>query len=70
MASARSVPMLLVVLVGSLIVLLGWGVIRLRSQQGDDALMRTRDDLLWGLLILAAFILGSFMTYVLLRIGF
>ena len=69
MSSAHAAPILLGLLVALLVSLVVWGLERLRSQQTDDLLMRTRDDLLLGLLVLAAFISGAFLTYVLLRVG-
>jgi uncharacterized membrane protein len=69
MSSAHAAPILLGLLVALLVSLVVWGLVRLRSQQTNDLLMRTRDDLLLGLLVLAAFISGAFLTYVLLRVG-
>jgi hypothetical protein len=46
-----------------------WGLVQSQRQETDDALMGTRDNLLLGLLVLAAFILGACLTYFLLSIG-
>jgi len=70
MPPVHGVPILLSILVVLSISLVAWGIIRLPGQQQDDALMGAHGDLLLGLLILAAFISGVFLTYLLLRTGF
>lgn len=70
MASARIIPPLLSLLVGLVISGIAWGLVRSRRQVVNDALMGTRDNLLLGFLILAAFILGACVTYFLLSISF
>jgi hypothetical protein len=56
-------------LVGLLIGLLGWGVARQRLPRHATRYMEPRDDLLLGLLVLAAFSLGVFLTYLLITIA-
>lgn len=70
MSSLRMMPLLLSFLVGLLLGLIAWGLWRASRHEGGGALMGTRDDLLLGLLLLAGFAMGVFMTYVLLRIRF
>jgi|GEM_PF-930673 len=69
MLSAGATPMLLSLLVGLLIGLLGWGVARQRLPRHTGNLMEPRDDLLLGLLVLAAFSLGVFLTYLLITMA-
>ena len=69
MPSVRAVPILLSILVGLLISLVVWGLVRSPRQQTGDTWIETRDDLLMGLLVLAAFVSGAFLTYVVLRVG-
>ena len=66
MLSAHAIPLLLSILVGLLLGLLVWGFWRTWRREVGGALLETRDDLLLGLLMLAAFALGIFLTYVLL----
>jgi hypothetical protein len=68
MPSQNAIPILLSVLVGAVLSLVVWGLRRSQSQIAGDPVMGTRDDVLLGLLVLAAFALGIFLTYVL--IGF
>lgn len=70
MSSVHAVPLLLSALVGLLLGLVAWGFLRTRGHQVGDALIGARDDVLLGLLVLAAFALGAFLTYVLLNISF
>jgi hypothetical protein len=72
MISAHAAPVLLALLVGILLSLLGWGAARQRvlshsesheNRDGQGPLAAGRDDLLMGLLVLAAFSLGVFLTY-------
>ena len=65
----RAVPILLSILVGLLISLVVWGLVRPPRQQTGDTWIETRDDLLIGLLVLAAFVSGAFLTYVLLELS-
>jgi hypothetical protein len=47
-----------------------WGFWRAWGHEIGDSLMGSRDDVLLGLLILAAFALGIFLTYALLSPSF
>jgi len=66
MSYTHAIPLLLSVLVGLVLGLVALGLLRYRSQASDDSLMGTRNDLLLGLLVLAAFALGAFVTYILI----
>ena len=70
MSSVHAIPVLLGLVVLLLISLVVWALVRSQNRQADNWPMRTRDDLLLGMLVLAAFISGAFLTYVFLRIGF
>jgi len=58
-------PLLVSVLVGFLLGLVTSGLLRLRQSPTQDSSAGTSDALLLGLLTLAAFALGIFLTYVL-----
>lgn len=63
----HAVPLLLITLIGLSLGLLAWGMWRTRGYDSNDALVESHGDvLLLGLLVLAAFTLGVFLTYVLL----
>jgi hypothetical protein len=68
MKLVSAIPLLLSGLVGFLLGLVTWGALRLRCRT-DDAQPVTHDDVLFGLVALAAFALGAFLTYVFLGIG-
>jgi hypothetical protein len=68
MSFVHMIPLLLSLLVGLLLGLIAWGLWRAAKQKSGIALMGTRDDLLLGLLVLAGFAMGVFMTYVLLSL--
>ena len=70
MSSQNAIPILLSVLVGAVLSLVVWGLRRSRSHVVGDSVMETRDDVLVGLLVLAAFALGVFLTYVLIGFNF
>jgi hypothetical protein len=70
MSSSHAIPILLSVLVGAVLVLSVWGLQRSRSHVVGDAVVGTRGDVLLGLLVLAAFALGIFLTYVLIGFSF
>jgi hypothetical protein len=70
MPSVSVIPILLGILVGLLLGLVAWGFWRARGHEIGDSLMGSRDDVLLGLLILAAFALGIFLTYALLNPNF
>ena len=67
MSSARVAPLLLSVLVGALLSLVAWGFRQARGRPVSVAAAGTRHDVLLWLLVLAAFALGAFVTYALLR---
>jgi hypothetical protein len=61
-----AIPLLLSILVGFLLGLVTMGVLRLRRHATEAVSSGTSDDMLIGLLALAAFAMGVFVTYVLL----
>ena len=65
----HAVPVLLAILVGLLFALLAWGYLQLQSRRAGEALVGVRDDMLTGLLVLAAFALGIFLAYILIVVG-
>ena len=69
MTLAHSALLLLSLLVGLMIGLVAWGFVRSRRHMGNEALLRSPDGLLLGLLVLAAFAIGVFLTYLLLTFG-
>lgn len=72
MSSMHAVPLLLSVLVGLLLCLVAWGLWQVHGHGGGDAALGTHgggDVLLW-FLVLAAFALGVFLTYVLISVNF
>ena len=68
MSPRSGIPILLGVLVGAVLGLVVWGLQRSQSHVIGDSEMGIRGDVLLALLVLAAFALGVFLTYVL--IGF
>ncbi len=62
------IPLLLSLLVGLVLGLVTWGLLRLRRYQ-DEAQAASLDSALLVLLALAAFALGAFLTYALLGLG-
>ena len=69
MTLAHAVLLLLSLLIGLMIGLVAWGFARSRRHAGSEALLRAPDGLLLGLLVLAAFAIGVFLTYLLLTFG-
>ncbi len=65
----QAIPVLLAILVGLLFGLLAWGFLRIRSREAGEALIGARDDVLTGLMVLAAFALGVFLAYMVVAIG-
>jgi nitrate reductase gamma subunit len=65
MFPVQIIPILLGVLVGLVLVLVIWGIWRSRSEANSNIIAGARGDILLWLLILAAFTLGVFVTYVL-----
>ena len=64
----QAMALLLAVLVGLLFGLLAWGLVRMRSYEGGEASIRVHDGVLVGLLVLAAFALGVFISYMIISI--
>jgi hypothetical protein len=60
-----AVPLVISILVGFLLGLVTVGLLRLRHSPAEGYVPATGDALLLGLLTLAAFALGVFLTYVL-----
>jgi hypothetical protein len=65
----QAIPVLLAVLTGLVFALLVWGFLRIRSHGPGETLAGTGDAMLTGLLLVAAFALGVFLTYVVIVIG-
>ncbi|MCD6290133.1 MAG: hypothetical protein J7M34_06475, partial [Anaerolineae bacterium] len=65
----HTVPLLVSLLVGAILGLVTWERLRTRRHGVGRVLMETRDELLIGLLILAALAVGVFVTYILLVAG-
>ena len=57
------IPLLISILVGLLLGLVTAGLLRLRSHPAEGSWSATNDGLLLGLLALAAFAMGVFVTY-------
>jgi hypothetical protein len=60
-----TIPLVISIMVGFLLGLVAVGLLRLRRSPAEGSLPGTSDALLLGLLALAAFALGVFLTYVL-----
>lgn len=63
--SRNSIPLLFSPLVGMLLGLGTWGLLRFRHRNGGNAITADTDDLLIGLLVVAVFAVGSFVAYLL-----
>ncbi len=68
MISPHLALVLLSLMVGLLLGVMTWSQVRSRRHNASDG-PETRDDLLVAFLVLAAFGLGAFVTYVLLDTG-
>ena len=68
MSSLHAAPLLLAILIGPLLGIVAWGVLSARgSNRVDDTLPDTpSNDTFLGVLVLAAFAMGVFLTYALL----
>jgi hypothetical protein len=64
----QALPFLLGVLVVFLIGLLGWDLMRYSKHKVSNMSIGSRDDILIGLLVLAAFTSGVFVAVILLTI--
>jgi hypothetical protein len=60
-----AIPLVISILVGFLLGLVALGLLRLRHSPTEGSVSGTSDGLLLGLLTLAAFAMGIFLTYVL-----
>ena len=69
MPSVFAAPLLLSVMIGLIVALLLWGLVRVRGRQGGDAALETHDELIIGFIVLAAFVLGVFLAYFASGIG-
>ena len=63
MKFSGAIPLLISLLVGLLMGLVTVGVLRLRSHPAEGSWPVVNDGLLLGLLALAAFAMGAFVTY-------
>jgi hypothetical protein len=66
MLSVHVVPLLLALLVGLLLGLATGALLRKRAGGDADASQSARGDALTGMLVMGAFAMGAFITYVLL----
>ncbi len=69
MLPLQTAPLLISILAGLLLGLLAWWGQRVRRRGSGSRWAESSDDLLVGLLVLGAFGLGVFLTYVLLSTG-
>lgn len=60
-----TIPLVISIMVGFVLGLVTIGLLRLRHSPAEGSLPGTGDGLLLGLLALAAFAMGVFLTYVL-----
>jgi hypothetical protein len=60
-----TIPLVISILVGFLLGLVTLGLLRLRHIPSEGSVSETTDGLLLGLLALAAFAMGVFLTYIL-----
>ena len=65
----QAIPVLLAILVGLLFGLLAWGFLRMRNPKTGETLIEASDGVLAGLLVLATFALGVFLTYMVIVIS-
>jgi hypothetical protein len=61
---------MLSILVGLVLGLVAWGFWRVWRQETNGSLAGTYDSMFLGLLVLAAFAMGAFLTYALLGLDF
>ena len=66
MLLAHGAPLLLALLVGLLLGLVVAGLLGNRASANSEIPARPRSEMLSGMLVLAAFAMGAFVTYVLL----
>jgi len=65
----NAIPLLLLILIGLMLSLVAWGVLRLRRRTVDDALPETDNSILVGLLVLGVLGLVVFLAYLMLGVG-
>ena len=71
MPSVHTIPLILISsLIGLLLGLIAWGGWRARRRGLNHVPSGSHDEILLGLLILAAFAMGVFLTYALLSLNF
>jgi hypothetical protein len=66
---SMNILVLFSIIAGLLFGVIAWGVWRIKGQDIGSDWTRPRDDVLLGLLVLAAFAIGVFLTYALLGPG-
>jgi hypothetical protein len=66
MLSVHEVPLLLALLVGLLLGLAAEALLRNRANKAAEVSQNARGDTLTGMLVMGAFAMGAFVTYVLL----
>jgi len=69
MLRIHAAPLLLSLLVGMTLGLAAWGLVRRQDSDANIIWSQAPDRLLIGLLTLAAFAIGAFVTYVLLIVA-
>jgi hypothetical protein len=69
MASMRDILVVLGILIAAVLGLMGWGFWQLRRPPLSRAARGAHDGLLLGLLVLAAFSMGVFLSYALLGVN-
>ena len=65
----NAIPLLLLILIGLMLSLVAWGVLRLRRRPVDDAIPETDNWILVGLLVLGVLGFVVFLAYLMLGIG-
>jgi hypothetical protein len=69
MPSVLAAPLLLAVMIGLIVVVLVWGLVRVRRRQGGEAALETQDELIIGFVALAALVLAVSLAYFVAGIG-
>jgi hypothetical protein len=69
MPSVLAAPLLLAVMIGLIVVVLVWGLVRVRGRHGGDAALETQDELIVGFVVLAALVLAVSLAYFVAGIG-
>jgi hypothetical protein len=70
MLSGSAILLLLSVLAGLFLGSVAWGLMRVRWREARSYWIEPGDEILLGLLAVAAFALGAFITYALLGLRF